>query len=707
MLRGEKAAGTNTVVWDGKDNAGHNFPVGTNYPVRARLHNGEYHFPMVDAENSTKGGPSFTLLNPPSGQCPFGNAACTTAFYDDRGYHTLGSSGADVGTPGASLCGINPPAPNHSDPETGYVSTSTQRAFGQDAGGNTNVVCTGSFGDVKGLDTWVFYPSTTLLAPLSIVSTGGAAPVASPDHGTTPVNTPFGVTSTAGVLGNDAGAAITVTAHTDPAHGTVLIGTDGSYTYTPSPGYTGPDTYTYTITDNAGRTATTTVSITVTPTAKPDSATTPEGVPVTLTAVTNDVGRGLTVTAVNQPPAGTGTTTIVGGAIVYTPPPGYVGTTTYTYTVTDAAGQPTTALDTVTVVPGPRAKDDKGSGHAGQTVVLPALTNDTASTGATFDTTTLRLTDPTTHQPVTKVTLAGKGTLALTKGGVATFAPVHGYTGTTPAISYTVSDTLGGTTGAKIVITIGPGPSAVPDHRHGHAGETVILAPQSNDTPSAGGATLVPSSLRLVDPVTGRATTKVTVVDEGTYTVHPDGTVVFVPIKGYSGTTRQLPYTELDSYGQKADSHLTITIDPGPTAIDDHATTPRNTPVTVDPPANDTPSKGGATFVTGSVRLTDPATGSSATTVTVPGQGTYTVDNGKVVFTPVPEFTGTTTPLDYSVTDTDGQTATARITVAVDGTALPHTGLEVGSLLTSGAGLVGVGALFLLLVRRRPRRLLR
>ena len=34
-----------SVVWDGKDNSGADFPVGTNYAVRASLHAGEYHFP--------------------------------------------------------------------------------------------------------------------------------------------------------------------------------------------------------------------------------------------------------------------------------------------------------------------------------------------------------------------------------------------------------------------------------------------------------------------------------------------------------------------------------------------------------------------------------------------------------------------------------------------------------------------------------------
>ena len=718
VLRGERPVGANTVTWDGKDNAGNNFPVGINYQVRARLHNGEYHFPMIDAENSTLGGPTFTLLNPPGGNCPFGNPQCTTAFYDDRGYHTAGASGSDVGTPGTALCGINPPVTDHSDPENGYVSTSTQRAFGTDTGGNTNNWCfggsgapaaIGSFGDVKGLDTWVFYPSTTILAPLNIVTGSSvAAPVANPDHGTTPVNTALHVPAASTILGNDSGTSITVTSNTNPSHGTVTVAPDGSYTYTPAPGYTGPDSFTYTITDNVGRTATTTVSLTVTPVAKPDSARTPEGVAVTLPSVDNDLGTGLHITAVDQPPAGTGSTKVVDGQIVYTPPPGYIGTTTFTYTVTDAAGQTTTAVDTVTVFPGPKAVDDSGSGHAGQTVVVDPLTNDTPSQGSTFDTTTLRLTDPKTGKPVQTVTIAGKGTFTVGTGGVVSFKPVYGFHGPTPAIGYTVTDTDGQSTGARIVVTIGPGPSAKPDHGSGHAGQTVTLTPQSNDTPSPGvdgkpDSTLVPSSLRLTDPVTGKPVTSVTVAGEGTWTVHTDGTVSFKPVAGFSGTTTPLPYTELDTFGQHTGSTLTVTISPGPSAVNDTATTPKNTPVVIGPLPNDTPSKGGATFDTGSITLTDPATGKPAKKVTVPGQGSYEVDGSGVIFTPDPDFSGTATPLHYSVTDTFDQTTGATITVTV-GASLPMTGLGTGSMVASGVALLGVGVLFLLLVRRRPLR---
>lgn len=50
------------------------------------------------------------------------------------------------------------------------------------------------------------------------------------------------------VLDNDLGATAVVS-NTAPAHGTLKINADGSFTYTPAAGYTGVDTFTYTVTD--------------------------------------------------------------------------------------------------------------------------------------------------------------------------------------------------------------------------------------------------------------------------------------------------------------------------------------------------------------------------------------------------------------------------------------------------------------------------
>lgn len=165
VLRGTiENPGSQSIVWDGNDNEGNDFPIGTNYPARLTVNAGEYHFPVLDAENNFFGGPTFQLLNSTN---PLGN---TTGFYDDRGYRTL--NGSVVGTVGAPLCGINPPTIPNSDPLLGFDTTTNDRQFGQNSGGNTNTSCTGSFGDAKGLDFWTYVPSTPTATVLNVVDTG-------------------------------------------------------------------------------------------------------------------------------------------------------------------------------------------------------------------------------------------------------------------------------------------------------------------------------------------------------------------------------------------------------------------------------------------------------------------------------------------------------------------------------------------------------
>ena len=155
-LRGLKPSGANTVTWDGKDNSGNLFPVGTGYTVNAIIHGGEYHFPLLDAENSPRGGPSFTLTNPPGGTSH--PLSATFGFYDDRGYITL--NGTTIGTPGTVLAGNGPPGVAASSTTAGYDTTSAQRAYGN--GGSTG------FGDKKGLDLWTYYPSDPASATLNV-----------------------------------------------------------------------------------------------------------------------------------------------------------------------------------------------------------------------------------------------------------------------------------------------------------------------------------------------------------------------------------------------------------------------------------------------------------------------------------------------------------------------------------------------------------
>ncbi|MFS8908785.1 Ig-like domain-containing protein, partial [Synechococcus sp. OH2] len=108
-----------------------------------------------------------------------------------------------------------------------------------------------------------------------------------------------------------------------------------------------------------------------------------------------------------------------------------------------------------------------------------------------------------------------------------------------------------------------------------------------------------------------------------------------------------------------------------PLANDDTATTPQNTPVTITILSNDV----GYVFnLDPSTIDLDPSSPGQQTTLTVPGEGTYTVNltTGEVTFTPDPSFTGAATPIQYTVKDAQGLISNeATITVTVTPASTP------------------------------------
>lgn len=90
------------------------------------------------------------------------------------------------------------------------------------------------------------------------------SPVASADSATTTVGTPVVIA----VLVNDfdvEGGPLTPVPVSGPSHGTLTLNPDGSLTYTPSAGYSGPDSFTYQSSDGSAGSNVATVSLTVTP----------------------------------------------------------------------------------------------------------------------------------------------------------------------------------------------------------------------------------------------------------------------------------------------------------------------------------------------------------------------------------------------------------------------------------------------------------
>ena len=184
---------------------------------------------------------------------------------------------------------------------------------------------------------------------------------------------------------------------------------------------------------------------------------------------------------------------------------------------------------------------------------------------------------------------------------------------------------------------------------------------------------------KLVDPATGRTTDEpsVTVEGEGTYTINPTtGEVTFTPEPSFTGTAKGVDVTLSAPVGRNKNGKVQEEYVKTATA----KYTPTVTPITVTPtdkvsadvqnvPQTQTPTfdlSNDKTAEITSKKLVDPATGqpTDETTVTVAGEGSYTIDptTGAVTFTPEKDFVGTakgvTVQATATITNANGKTAT-------------------------------------------------
>ena len=265
------------------------------------------------------------------------------------------------------------------------------------------------------------------------------------------------------------------------------------------------------------------------------------------------------------------------GIVTFTPAAGYSGTPAdpVRLCVTDIVGQSGcgTLTPTVAAAPLPPSQGEGGkplpgapipsalpeveSTMAGQPVSVRPLANDSPSSGAMLDPSSLRLRDPRTGRYSDTVTIPGQGTFRVGDGGTVTFTPQKGFTGTTPAIGYRITDSLGRTATSTITIVVRdtPPPWADPQFEQAMRGQAVEFDPVASNDP--GGAPFVAASMRIKDPVTGRWTTRVVVPGEGTWTVDPrTGRVRFRPLASFTGAATPVTYRIANARGQKVMSTL-------------------------------------------------------------------------------------------------------------------------------------------------------
>src|ERR1044072_1236531 len=215
-----------------------------------------------------------------------------------------------------------------------------------------------------------FGPYNVDIDTITVTGTTHHAPVANNDSYSTGFNTALTRTAASGLLVNDTdqdGNSLTVSSVTNPSHGTLSnVFSDGSFTYTPSSGYSGSDSFTYFVNDGTVNSATAaTVSITVggptnhAPVANNARYSTGFNTALTRTAAsgllvndTDQDGNSLTVSSVTNPSHGT-LQAFSNGSFTYTPNSGYSGPASFTYFANDGITTSATAATVSISVGGP------------------------------------------------------------------------------------------------------------------------------------------------------------------------------------------------------------------------------------------------------------------------------------------------------------------------------------------------------------------
>ncbi|WP_295012464.1 tandem-95 repeat protein, partial [uncultured Microbacterium sp.] len=442
---------------------------------------------------------------------------------------------------------------------------------------------------------------------------------------------------------------------TVPGEGVYTIDpTTGAVTFTPDPAFRGTaSSVTYQVADAEGATTTAPITVTVnavSPRAVNDTASTGQNTPVTVDVVGNDKpgvdnGTPLDRKSVVFPTAGqpTGATVSDGGKkltvpgegvyttdpdtgkVTFAPAQGFTGTATaVTYQVADTGGKTATATLTVTVDPvSPTAAPATGSVTQGGSVTVDELSKDTPGNAATpLDPKSVIF--PTAGQPVgatvsdggKKLTVPGQGVYTIDPDtGKITFAADPAFRGTASPVTYQVADVDGSTASSTVTITVdAAAPAAVADTDTTPQNTPVGVAVLGNDKPGVeNGTPLDPTSVvfTVADQPVGATVTDggrtLTVPGQGVYTVAPaTGVVTFTPQQGYAGTASAVTYQVSDTGGQTATATITITVTPvAPTAHDDSAQTPRDTPVTVAVLGNDTAGNAATPIDATKTRLLD------------------------------------------------------------------------------------------------------
>ncbi|MCU0439968.1 MAG: Ig-like domain-containing protein [Raineya sp.] len=444
---------------------------------------------------------------------------------------------------------------------------------------------------------------------------------------------------------------------TATTNGTLVLNTDGTFTYTPNANFNGAVSFSYQVCDNGTPSlcATATVNITVNPVndapiALDDNFSVNEDAVLNGNISLNDsdgdpeTTQTLTFTLQSGGTAITNGTLVLNadGTFTYTPNANFNGVVSFTYQVCDNGTPSLCATATVNIIVSPVNDAPIALDDSFTTAINTVLNNTVTNNDSDIDNPSAQL----TYTVLNGGTAVTNGTLVLNADGTFTYTPNTNFSGTV-LFTYQLCDLAGACVQATVTILVtSQNPVASIDNFSVDEDKTLTADVSTNDT----------------DPDTPKNQLVFSLTDGGTATtngvvaLNTNGSLTYIPKANFNGVV-SFTYKVCDPQNNcSATATVSITVNPindAPIALDDNANTIQSQNASGSLIANDSDPEN------------DPLTYTSGT-FTTENQGKIVIEaNGTFVYTPAIGFIGTDC-FEYTLCDSKNACSKAKICIQVD-----------------------------------------
>uniref|UniRef100_UPI0028E815E2 LPXTG cell wall anchor domain-containing protein n=1 Tax=uncultured Streptococcus sp. TaxID=83427 RepID=UPI0028E815E2 len=260
--------------------------------------------------------------------------------------------------------------------------------------------------------------------------------------------------------------------------------------------------------------------------------------------------------------------------------------------------------------------------------------------------------EPTFADGSKEKNIPGQGTYTIAPDGTVTFTPDKQFVGNPTPVTVKRVDK----NGTPVTATYSPEFTKVTPTGKDIFSVNIKGLVQTGTPTFEGGNPLVPINETVAATFEDGTTEKV-IPGEGTYAISPDGTVTFTPEADFVGKGTGVTIVRKDKNGTPVTASYRPTVVDPSTGHDTASTGAKGQPQVATP-----------TFEGHIDSTVPPIFEDGSTTMVVPGEGSYTIDkDGKITFTPEPDFVGTAKGLVVKRLDVYGNVVIAHYTPTVLG----------------------------------------